>query len=180
MQGQAYSRLGSFGGAVVAPSPPSPPSSPARSGSGAGGGSRASAKGAGPARCAPGAAASAAASARAGAGRGGGGAAGRAARTVLAALLRRQAVFLFAPLLYVAAMLLYMGSLPLDAVPRIIARQPPGSVYRSPQLYARLRADMDADNSTDAVSPSLLFTRSLPRFNFVCGGLLFGAIVWPY
>ncbi|CAN6327979.1 unnamed protein product [Urochloa humidicola] len=178
MQGQAYSRLGSFGGAAVAPSPPPPPSSPVLSGSGAGGASRTPAKGAVPARGAPGTAASALAAARAGAGRGGGGggAARRASRAVLAALLRRQAVFLFAPLLYVAAILLYMGSLPLDAVPRIIARQPPGSVYRSPQLYARLRADMDADNSTDAVSPSLL----LPRFNFVCGGLQFGAIVWPY
>jgi hypothetical protein len=31
---------------------------------------------------------------------------------VLAALLRRQAVFLFAPLLYVAAMLLYMRRRP--------------------------------------------------------------------
>ncbi|CAM0149635.1 unnamed protein product [Urochloa decumbens] len=152
MQGQAYSRLGSFGGAAVAPSPPPPPSSPARAGSGAGGVIRTPAKGAGPARCVLGAAASATgAAARAGAGRGGG-AARRAARAVLAALLRRQAVFLFAPLLYVAAMLLYMGSLPLDAVPRIIARQPPGSVYRSPQLYARLRADMDADNSTDALA----------------------------
>jgi hypothetical protein len=73
---------------------------------------------------------------------------------VLAALLRRQAVFLFAPLLYVAAMLLYMGSLSLDGVPRIISRPAPGSMYRSPQLYARLRADMDADNATDAVSAS--------------------------
>jgi hypothetical protein len=73
---------------------------------------------------------------------------------VLAALLRRQAVFLFAPLLYVAAMLLYMGSLSLDGVPRIISRPAPGSMYRSPQLYARLRADMDADNATDAVSSS--------------------------
>uniref|UniRef100_A0A0D9WHB7 O-fucosyltransferase family protein n=1 Tax=Leersia perrieri TaxID=77586 RepID=A0A0D9WHB7_9ORYZ len=49
-------------------------------------------------------------------------------------------------------MLLYMGSLPLDVVPRIIARPAPGSVYRSPQLYARLRADMDADNSTDTLA----------------------------
>nr|CAB3465020.1 unnamed protein product [Digitaria exilis] len=150
MQGQVYSRLGSFGGA---PSPPPPPSSPAR----AGGISRSPSKGAGSARGALGTAASATAVARAGVGRGGG-AARRAARAVLAALLRRQAVFLFAPLLYVAAMLLYMGSVPLDAVPRIIARQPHGSVYRSPQLYQRLRADMDADNSTDAVSPSLLLT----------------------
>ncbi|KAG8040749.1 hypothetical protein GUJ93_ZPchr0337g7089 [Zizania palustris] len=58
-------------------------------------------------------------------------------------------VFLFAPPLYVAAMLLYMGSIPLD-----IAHPLLGSVYRSPQRYARLRADMDADNSTDAVSDS--------------------------
>lgn len=76
----------------------------------------------------------------------------RAARVVLAALLRRQAVFLFAPLLYVAAMLLYMGSISLDSVPRIISRPAPGSLYRSPQLYARLRADMDADNATDALA----------------------------
>ncbi|XP_062179538.1 protein ESMERALDA 1-like [Phragmites australis] len=131
MQGQAYSRLGSFGGAP----------SPSRAGAGVG--RRTPAKG-GSARGAPGSTAAA--------GWCGVGAAGRAARAVLAALLRRQAVFLFAPLLYVAAMLLYMGSLPLDAVPRIMARQAPGSVYRSPQLYARLRADMDADNSTDALA----------------------------
>jgi hypothetical protein len=84
--------------------------------------------------------------------RGGAGWAGGAARAVLAALLRRQAVFLFAPLLYVAAMLLYMGSISLDSVPRVISRPAPGSMYRSPQLYARLRADMDADNATDVVS----------------------------
>ncbi|XP_044977751.1 protein ESMERALDA 1-like isoform X1 [Hordeum vulgare subsp. vulgare] len=81
-----------------------------------------------------------------------GGAARRAARAVLAALLRRQAVFLFAPLLYVAAMLLYMGSVSLDGVPRIISRPAPGSLYRSPQLYARLRPEMDADNATDALA----------------------------
>ena len=75
-----------------------------------------------------------------------------AARAVLAALLRRQAVFLFAPLLYVAAMLLYMGSISLDGVPRIISRPAPGSLYRSPQLYARLRPEMDADNATDALA----------------------------
>ncbi|KAI5007277.1 hypothetical protein ZWY2020_047225 [Hordeum vulgare] len=81
-----------------------------------------------------------------------GGAARRAARAVLAALLRRQAVFLFAPLLYVAAMLLYMGSVSLDGVPRIISRPAPGSLYRSPQLYARLRPEMDTDNATDALA----------------------------
>lgn len=127
MQNHAYSRLGISGaGAAV----PSPPSSPRRAW-----GRRASAKGGWSARASA-------------------GAVRRVARAVLAALLRRQAVFLFAPLLYVAAMLLYMGSISLDSVPRIISRPAPGSVYRSPQLYARLRADMDADNATDAVSNS--------------------------
>ncbi|RLM99437.1 hypothetical protein C2845_PM06G19520 [Panicum miliaceum] len=175
MPGHAYSRLGSFGGAAGAPSPPPPPSSSAQAGSGSGGGSRAPTKGGGSARGAPGTAASATAAARAGVGRGGG-VARRAARGVLAALLRRQAVFLFAPLLYVAAMLLYMGSLPLDAVPRIIARRPPGSVYRSPQLYARLRADMDADNSTDACSTSLLLSSSPISTHVTCKPLKFSDI----
>lgn len=58
---------------------------------------------------------------------------GDAARVVL----RRQAVFLFAPLLYITAMLLHMSSIPLNVVPRIIARLVLGSVYRSPQLYVR-------------------------------------------
>lgn len=165
MQGQAYSRLGSFGGAAGAPSPPPPPS-PQR-----GGGRRTPAKG-GSAWVSP--AASAAVATWAGVWLGG--AARRATRAVLAALLRRQAVFLFAPLLYVAAMLLYMGSLPLDVVPRIIARPAPGSVYRSPQLYARLRADMDADNSTDAVSVSSLPVRCRIRIF----GLQCGANVWPF
>ncbi|XP_024316058.1 protein ESMERALDA 1 isoform X2 [Brachypodium distachyon] len=133
MQGQVYSRLGSFGAGT--PSPPPPPS-PVRAGG----------------RRTPSKAGSARGSLEAAAGVGWAGAAKRAAWALLAALLRRQAVFLFAPLLYVAAMLLYMGSLPLDVVPRIIARSAPGSVYRSPQLYARLRAEMDADNYTDALA----------------------------
>ncbi|EEC79353.1 hypothetical protein OsI_20224 [Oryza sativa Indica Group] len=145
MPGQTYSRLGSLGGA---PSPPPvPPAVAAVASLQRGGG--------GSGRRTPGKGGSASASAAAGwTGVGCGCAARRAARAVLAALHRRQAVFLFAPLLYVAAMLLYMGSIPLDVVPRIVARPAPGSVYRSPQLYARLRADMDADNSTDAVSGS--------------------------
>ncbi|KAF6985010.1 hypothetical protein CFC21_002933 [Triticum aestivum] len=146
MQGQqVYSRLGSFGGAAPGtPSPPPPPSpSPVRGGGGSG---RRTPGKSGAARGSQEAAAAAAGAA------GWGAAARRAAWALLAALLRRQAVFLFAPLLYVAAMLLYMGSLPLDVVPRIITRSAPGSVYRSPQLYARLRPDMDADNSTDALA----------------------------
>ncbi|KAJ6828022.1 uncharacterized protein M6B38_364630 [Iris pallida] len=76
----------------------------------------------------------------------------RWALAVLSLLLRRQAIFLFAPLIYVSGMLLYVGTVPFDSVPTIISRSPPGSVYRSPQLYERLRADMDADNSTDGLA----------------------------
>lgn len=73
----------------------------------------------------------------------------RIAWALLSLLLRRQAIFLFAPLIYISGMLLYMGTVSLDVVPQIIARPPPGSVYRSPQLYGRLRRDMDSDNSSD-------------------------------
>jgi hypothetical protein len=49
-------------------------------------------------------------------------------------------------------MLLYMGTASFDVVPVIKHRDAPGSLYRSPQLYANLKHDMDSDNSsTDAV-----------------------------
>lgn len=76
----------------------------------------------------------------------------RMAWMLLSLLLRRQAIFLFAPLIYVSGMLLYMGTVSLDSVPAIISRPAPGSVYRSPQVYERLRADMDADNSSDGLA----------------------------
>ena len=70
----------------------------------------------------------------------------------LSVLLRRQGVFLFAPLIYISGMLLYMGTASFDVVPVIKHRPAPGSVYRSPQLFAKLRLDMDSDNSSaDAV-----------------------------
>ncbi|KAI4381471.1 hypothetical protein MLD38_007540 [Melastoma candidum] len=77
----------------------------------------------------------------------------RVAWLFLSILLRRQGVFLFAPLLYISGMLLYMGSVKFDVVPIIKHRPAPGSLYRSPQLYHMLRPNMDADNSSaDAIS----------------------------
>ncbi|XP_065022867.1 protein ESMERALDA 1-like [Musa acuminata AAA Group] len=76
----------------------------------------------------------------------------RMAWMLLSLFLRRQAIFLFTPLLYVAAMLFYMGTVSLESVPHIISRSAPGSVYRSPKLYERLRNDMDADNSSDGLA----------------------------
>ncbi|KAF5745194.1 hypothetical protein HS088_TW07G00776 [Tripterygium wilfordii] len=77
----------------------------------------------------------------------------RVAWLFLSLLLRRQGIFLFAPLLYISGMLLYMGTVSFDIVPTISHRPAPGSVYRSPQVYEKLRPQMDADNSTaDAIS----------------------------
>ncbi|GER44657.1 O-fucosyltransferase family protein [Striga asiatica] len=77
----------------------------------------------------------------------------RLAWILLSVLLKRQGIFLFAPLLYIAGMLFYMGTVSFDVVPVIKHRLSPGSVYRSPQLFAKLRPEMDADNSTaDAIS----------------------------
>lgn len=78
----------------------------------------------------------------------------RAAWSVLSLFLRRQGLFLFAPLIYISGMLLYMGTVSLDVsvLPEIKARSPPGSLYRSPKVYEKLRRDMNADNFSDGVS----------------------------
>lgn len=114
-----------------------------------------------------------------------------AARTVsqrfawifLSVLLRRQGVFLFAPLIYISGMLLYMGTVSFDVVPIIKHRPAPGSVYRSPELYAKLRDEMDADNSSaDAVGLSrfALLLISLKWFELWCRiGILLIAIFPP-
>lgn len=76
----------------------------------------------------------------------------RLAYLVLSVLLRRQGIFLFAPLIYISGMLFYMGTVSFDVGPVISHHPAPGSVYRSPQLYSKLRPEMDADNSTaDAI-----------------------------
>ncbi|KAL6577582.1 Protein ESMERALDA 1 [Orobanche minor] len=77
----------------------------------------------------------------------------RVAWIILSFILKRQGIFLFAPLLYIAGILFYMGTVSFDVVPVIKHRPAPGSVYRSPQLYAKVRPEMDSDNSTaDAIS----------------------------
>lgn len=76
----------------------------------------------------------------------------RAAWIVLSLFLRRQGLFLFAPLIYISGMVLYMGTVSLDVLPEIKVRSPPGSLYRSPKVYEKLRRDMNADNFSDGVS----------------------------
>lgn len=82
----------------------------------------------------------------------------RFAWLLLSVLLRRQGIFLFAPLIYISGMLLYMGTVSLKVVPLINHKPAPGSVYKSPEVYAKLKPEMDADNSTaDAVSSWIEF-----------------------
>ncbi|KAL2558944.1 O-fucosyltransferase family protein [Forsythia ovata] len=77
----------------------------------------------------------------------------RLAWVLLSVLLKRQGIFLFAPLLYISFILFYMGTVSFDVVPVIKHRPAPGSVYRSPQLYAKLRPEMNSDNSSvDTIS----------------------------
>ncbi|KAL3501885.1 hypothetical protein ACH5RR_036334 [Cinchona calisaya] len=77
----------------------------------------------------------------------------RVAWFFLSGLLRRQGIFLFAPLLYISGVLFYMGTVSFDVVPVIRHRAGPGSVYRSPKLYAKLRPEIESDNSSvDAIS----------------------------
>ncbi|XXG74255.1 hypothetical protein AAC387_Pa07g3023 [Persea americana] len=51
-------------------------------------------------------------------------------------------------------MLLYMGSVSFDVpvLPVINTRRVTGSVYRSPQLYDRIRLDMSAGNFSDGAT----------------------------
>ncbi|KAM7262353.1 hypothetical protein ACFE04_021430 [Oxalis oulophora] len=52
-----------------------------------------------------------------------------------------RSIFLFVPLI-ISGMLLYMGSVSFDLVCSVIIKQrpAPGSVYRSPQIYAKLNS----------------------------------------
>lgn len=81
---------------------------------------------------------------------------------LLSAVFRRRGVLLFAPLLYISVMLLYMSSLSFDVVRRGGSgggeRPQPGSLYRSPQVFERLWPFMQAEGN--AGSNSVLFSTS--------------------
>ena len=62
-------------------------------------------------------------------------------------------MLLLAPLLYISGMLLYMGSVSFDVVSLkngvvvVHKRPPPGSVYRSPQVFEKLWPFMEAESN---------------------------------
>ncbi|KAH8480303.1 hypothetical protein H0E87_030530 [Populus deltoides] len=138
-----YSRLGNAGatGRAVTTTPtPSPPSSPRLRHSRSSGKSNSS----------PGGGFSGG-----GGGRGGGGkqhVVERLMFMVVTVVLRRRGLLLFAPLLYVAGMVLYMGSLNFDVNLKnggvvVRKRAPPGTVYRSPKVFDKLWPYMEAESN---------------------------------
>ncbi|PWA57959.1 GDP-fucose protein O-fucosyltransferase [Artemisia annua] len=96
---------------------------------------------------------------------------------VVSVLLSRQRVLLFAPFLYLTSMMFYIGSDQFDLGGGVGNNGPKGvgSVYRSPELYNKLRRDMDADNSTsDAISTVWKRAKGAgwkPCINKISGGL---------
>ena len=92
----------------------------------------------------------------------------------ISAVYRRRGVLLFAPLLYISGMLLYMGSLGFDVV--VVSKvtggggkpAPPGSVYRSPQVFEKLWPFMEAENNASS-SNAVLCGFSFFLFSFSLG-----------
>jgi len=91
---------------------------------------------------------------------------------LMSAVFRRRGLLLFAPLLYISGMLLYMGSFSFDVVSikngvvLVHKRAPPGSVYRSPQVFEKLWPFMEAEaananNGTGNVVLNLFFPFSI-------------------
>lgn len=82
----------------------------------------------------------------------------------ISAVFKRKGVLLLAPLLYITGMLLYMGSFGFEVVNLkhgvVRKRAPPGSMYRSPQVFERLWPFMEAESngSYNTVLLSLSFS----------------------
>ncbi|KAA8538659.1 hypothetical protein F0562_028267 [Nyssa sinensis] len=77
----------------------------------------------------------------------------RVVYVLISSVYRRRGVLLVAPLLYISGMLLYMGTLDFDVVVSKgggVGRgraAPPGSVYRSPQVFEKLWPFMEAESN---------------------------------
>lgn len=113
---------------------------------------------------------------------------------LVSAVFRRRGVLLFAPLLYISGMLLYMGSLGFDVVnlkqsvvgvvvhnskySKRFSTATPGSIYRSPQVFEKLWPFMErkSNGSVNAVP----FCYSVLKFRYVCLNLEYIGIslVW--
>ncbi|EYU22809.1 hypothetical protein ABFS82_03G115100 [Erythranthe guttata] len=67
---------------------------------------------------------------------------------LISALYRKRGVLLFAPLLYIAGMLMYMGTMGFNAMSSVGGGDAvgPGSVYRSPEVFEKLWPFMEAES----------------------------------
>ncbi|KAK7322387.1 hypothetical protein VNO77_25766 [Canavalia gladiata] len=81
---------------------------------------------------------------------------------LMSAVFKRRGLLLFAPLLYISGMLLYMGSLSFDVVSIkngvvvVHKRAPPGSVYRSHLVFEKLWPLMEAEASNSSGTVNVL------------------------
>lgn len=76
---------------------------------------------------------------------------------VISAVFRRKGILLLAPVMYIAGMLMYMGTLNLEAVQEgvggaILRRAPVGSVYRSPKVFENLWPSMQLDGGNSSIA----------------------------
>ncbi|XP_042481021.1 O-fucosyltransferase 9-like isoform X1 [Macadamia integrifolia] len=69
---------------------------------------------------------------------------------VLSTVFRRRGLLLFAPLVYISGMVVYMGSLSFEGSPSGVVvdqSRPPGSTYRSPLVFEKLWPFMQLDGN---------------------------------
>ncbi|XP_068661527.1 O-fucosyltransferase 9-like [Aristolochia californica] len=73
--------------------------------------------------------------------------------SLISSVFRRRGFLLFAPLLYIFGMFMYMGTLNFEVpVKMLIHRAPQGSHYRSPEVFKKLWPSMQVyGNTTDAL-----------------------------
>nr|POF00257.1 uncharacterized protein CFP56_29806 [Quercus suber] len=94
----------------------------------------------------------------------------------VSAVFRRRGVLLFAPVLYISLMLLYMGSVGFDVVnlkhsvvgvvvhsSKHRTAMAPGSVYRSPQVFEKLWPLMEAESNGSRVNALMTAWNSTGR-----------------
>ena len=98
----------------------------------------------------------------------------------VSAVFRRRGVLLFAPVLYISLMLLYMGSVGFDVVnlkhsvvgvvvhnSKHRTAMAPGSVYRSPQVFEKLWPLMEAESNGSRVNAVPFFAALFEIKHFV-------------
>lgn len=70
---------------------------------------------------------------------------------LISAMYRRRGVLMFAPLLYISGILMYMGTMGFNGVDKsrsaVADAVGPGSVYRSPQVFEKLWPFMEAESN---------------------------------